>query len=275
MARDHFIPKAYLRHFTSGYLRGVSEGKLYAYSVTFERYRLVSINKHVGFEHNLYAEHPLDRDWNTYERSWPSVVDALRHRNHKAEIITDLLAFTAIQFCRVPAIMEVVAKRIAFANHRVIRTELDGKPVNGMLIKMVHTHQVLDFISDILPSIIDSARAEYHWEILHNTTIEHFLTNDQPCMWDISTGNVIFPISLDLALVGTYTEKRNISPSFKAIDATHDLVRQVNRSTVKNASRLIFSQHVTDELLRFFRENKKTPDLNPMSGGRSFSNTLE
>lgn len=273
MARDHFLPKTYLRHFTAGYLEGISDGRIEAYSVSFERHRSVSINKHVGFEHDLYAGHPLDKAWQTNEQRWPSVVEALRSADLRDEIISDLLTFTAIQFCRVPSSMEAVARQVAFSNRRVVQTELNGESVNAMMLDMVYTRQVLDQIERVLPSTISIAKTNYHWDIFCNQTDELFLTNDQPCMWDRESGGVVFPISLELALVGTYTETPRQEASVKVKKAKPNIIRKINRETIRKANRLIFAPYITSDLLRFFRKAKKEKNLDPMNGGRSFSNS--
>jgi hypothetical protein len=71
MAKDHFIPKAYLRGFTREYLTGQKGGKLVVYNPSSGNSGMLSINKHVGCESEFYNNHPLDKKWSqTIERTW-------------------------------------------------------------------------------------------------------------------------------------------------------------------------------------------------------------
>jgi Protein of unknown function (DUF4238) len=107
MAKDHFIPRAYLRGFTHEYLTGQKGGKLVVYNPSSGNSGSVSINEHVACEPEFYNGHPLDKKWSeTIERTWGNVRDRLKAGENTHELLDQLFWFFSAQFIRTPLIYE-------------------------------------------------------------------------------------------------------------------------------------------------------------------------
>jgi hypothetical protein len=271
MAKDHYIPRGYLRGFTREYLDDTKGGQIFVYPLSSGRYRSASINKHVGFEPNFYHNHPLDKAWQKIEQQWPEIIRALQQSSTDRAIIGGVLSFVAIQFVRVPATMERISRQLAWANRKTVDIEFEGRKAKAAVMDMVKTSDVLDAISATLPRIKQSAENEYFWTCYHNPFRLRFITSDNPCYYDSANREVFLPVTLDLGLSGKrITNGRK--PGLEHDDASHETVRRFNRLTVKNAIRFVYSHASSERLRDVIKRHRIDRDTDPLSGGRSWTN---
>jgi Protein of unknown function (DUF4238) len=268
MARDHFIPRTYLRSFTPEYLKGTPGGELITYAVHRDRYKKVSLNRHIGFEPDLYNAHPIDKQWQEHERRWPTTLAALKQRSTAVDILEELFTFATIQFVRVPQFMELIARQLAVANRRTVETEWEGKPLRGVILDNPSVDNVLDNIAARMPELRNTVGREYKWTCCHNSTSELFLTSDNPFAYRGDSDDFAFPLSLDIAVWGETSESE--SHIFNHSNGTSELVRKINRRTVKNAERLVFSHQMSNDLRRFIKRHHTPLNLDPMAHGRTW-----
>ena len=76
------------------------------------------------------------------------------------------------------------------------------------------------------------------------TTSDHFLTNDDPVYthrtgMGLAQGEFTFPISKNIALWATKYKKYSYDRSYQ--NATPRMVKEINRRTIQNATRFVFS----------------------------------
>jgi hypothetical protein len=271
MAKDHYIPRGYLRKFTPEYLNGTRSGQIFVYPLWSERHRSASINKHVGFEPDFYHNHPLDKAWQEIEQQWPQIIRALQQSSTDRPIIDGLLSFTTIQFVRVPATMERISRQLAWAARKNVDIEFEGRKTKAAVMDMVKTSDLLDAVATLLPGIKQSAEDEYFWTCYHNPFHLRFVTSDNPCYYDPADGEVFLPLTLDLGLSGKLL-RNGRKPGLKHDEASHKTVRRFNRLTVQNARRFVYSHASSERLRDFIKRHRIDRDTDPLYGGRSWTN---
>jgi hypothetical protein len=259
MARDHYVPRTYLRHFTGEYLKGERGGELNVYDLFRFRPRRASINRHVASEENFYANHAIDKRWQADETQWPSVIEAIKADNLSPDSILSLLRFAAIQVGRVPASMEKIARTLAYRNAK--RFPLPGQPGKiGMVMDMVPTAELLDHVQGAILEGIEWFQYFTTWTCYRNQTSEPFLTSDNPCVTINNPSSVYFPLALDLALVGEADGRRLREPDLQYRQATNAMVRKINVQIVRSADDYIYSSLASDDLTRFLKKQRKGVD---------------
>ena len=273
MARDHYIPRTYLRHFTKKYLSGERGGELAVYNLFNFRYRRASINVHIGFEEGFYANHAIDKRWQAEEMKWPRVVEKLQSRADDVAVISDLLRFAAIQVGRVPVNMERVAKAMAFQKAR--KVPLPGQPGRaGMIVDMVSTAELLDAVDEGNTRRIDLFGSFTSWTCHHSQTAELLFTSDNPCLIVAETSSIYFPLSANLALIGHAVSERLLAPRLCHRNATPETVRKINALIVKGAKDFIYAADASAGLGKFIEKHRKGIDRFAMAG-RTFAGKVE
>lgn len=267
MAKDHFIPRAYLRGFTEGYLTGEKGGELIVYSPSSGNAGKLSINDYVGCEPEFYNNHPVDKLWSqTIEQSWPSVRKSLKEQEADAALLDSLFWFVGAQFIRTHSFMNRVAHTVAVQNAK--RVNRGGK--RGMILNMTATTAVMDRVQSLWPHARLQLEKDYTWKVYHNSHSRLFLTSDNPCQGGVAgNSGVIMPIALDMALVGRLLEPGE-KPTFGHSKAAMEMVAKINRAVVRECNSHVYAHCETDDLRRFVKENYVRPDV--MTGGRSFAN---
>jgi len=271
MARDQYLPRTYLRNFTPEYLTGKKGGIIEVYSLWSERHRSASISKHVGFELDFYDNHPLDKAWQDLEEKWPETVGALQSRSTAAVVVDTLLSFLAIQFVRVPTMMERVSRQLSLRNMKTVDIEFEGRKTKAAVMDMVKTSDVLDTIATMLPGIKQSATDEYVWTCYHDPFRLKFITCDNPCHYNWTTGESFLPLALDLGLFGTLRDKGR-KPSVRHRQISHEDIRKFNRLIIENAKRFVYCHTSSKRLVDRIKRHRSDTLVDPMHGGRSFAN---
>lgn len=268
--KDHFVPKAYLRGFTSDYLEGKKGGVLVVYHPGLGWVNRLSINDYVACEPEFYDNHPIDKYWSqTIEQNWPEVRTRLKNKEASSDLLDELFWFVAAQFIRTHHFMNIAARRISLAQAKRKRVTLEGREVTGMYLGMADTAEVMNYVSQFWPIARRCFETDYNWTVYHNSHSRLFLTSDDPCQWEPKTESVIMPLALDLVLVGEIVPD-GIEPRFRYSNASSDLVGKVNRGTVRGCNSCVYSHEDTSELRRFMKKNHVNRDI--MLVGRRFSN---
>lgn len=271
MARDHYLPRTYLRNFTPEYLTKKKGGIIEVYSLWSERHRRASISKHVGFEPDLYDNHPLDKAWQDVEQKWPETIAALQSHSTADATVETLLSFFTVQFVRVPAMMERVSRQLSLRNMKTVDIEFEGRKSRAAVMDTVKTSDVLDALAKMLPDIKQSATDEYVWTCYHNPLRLKFITCDNPCYYNWTTGESFFPLALDMGLFGKLTDKGR-KPSIRHRQISHDQIRKFNRLTIGNAKRFVYCHTSSRRLVEGIARHRSDTLLDPMQGGRTFAN---
>ena len=269
--KDHFVPKAYLRGFTRDYLRGKKGGVLVVHHPGLGWANRLSINDYVGCESEFYDNHPIDKYWSqTIEQRWPEVRTRLKSKETSSELLDELFWFVAAQFVRTHHFMNIAARRISLEQAKQQkRVTLEGREVTGMYLGTADTGEVMNRVSQFWPIARRCLETDYNWTVHHNSFSRLFLASDNPCLWEPKTGGVTMPLALDLALVGEIIPD-GAAPNLRHSNASPDLVRKVNRSTVRGCNSCVYSHEDTSELRRFMKKNHVDRDI--MLVGRQFSN---
>jgi hypothetical protein len=105
--------------------------------------------------------------------------------------------------------------------------------------------------------------------LYHNSGSQWFLTSDDPCQWNPKTEGITMPLALDLALVGRVLNSGE-GPSFHHINASTDLIGEINRSIVSGCNSWVYAHEEIEDLRCFIRENFVKPDI--LLSGRAFTN---
>ncbi len=145
MAKDHFIPRAYLRGFTHEYLTGQKGGKPVVYNPSSGNSASLSINEHLACETEFYNGHPLDKEWSrTIERTWGNVRHRVKAGENTPELLDQLFWFVSAQFIRTHSFMSRVGRQIAWEERKKSQVTLDGREVSGIIMDVADTTSVMD-----------------------------------------------------------------------------------------------------------------------------------
>lgn len=270
VSTDHFVPRAYLRGFTCKNTAGDDTGRIVVYVPGLGLSKTLGINKDIACEPEFYNKHPLDKQWSaTIERTWPDIRTRLAEREASPNLLDGLFQFVSAQWIRTPRYMNCLARPLALQKATVSEIQFQGGKFEGMFVDIVKTNEVTSF----LPAHWKAARAimekEYAWQIFHALPPQFFLTNDNPVQCDPTTGRVTAPLSLNMALVGTWLDADG-TMEFSHADATPDVIENVNHAIVAGCDSFVYAHEQTDKLRRFVQKNHVRRDILAM--GRSFSN---
>lgn len=274
MPKDHYVPKAYLRGFTPGYLAGKKDGVLFQYYPLVHTVERLSINDYVACEPDFYANHPIDKHWSkTIEQKWPWVRAQLKDCQSNDTLLDELLWFASAQIMRTPTFMNRVAQNIS-AERAIPQTitDPDGTKWTGRLFDMVHTDDVMAVVAGVWPRGRRAFQEQYAWKLCHNSSERNFLTSDNPCRWDMAKDEVTMPVALDMVLIGTRKPK-GTEVVFHHTKADSELVGKVNRATVAACDSWVYAQEDTPELRRFMVKNYPRPKIGDPTG-RKFTTRL-
>jgi hypothetical protein len=265
---DHFVPRTYLRGFTCKNPAGDNTGLIVVYPAGFGVSKTLGINAAVACEPEFYDKHPLDKKWSeTIERTWPAVRTRLENREVTPDLLDELFQFASAQWIRTPRYMNEVARLLALQKATISPIEFQGHKGNGMFLDMTSTNEVMA----ILPVLWADERAaleeDYAWQVFHGLPRHAFLTSDNPAQCDPSR-RVTMPLSLDMALVGTLLGDDS-KGTFNHVDATPDVINEINRTTVAGCDSFVYAHEATEELRRFVEKNYVSRDL--LLRGRSFT----
>jgi Protein of unknown function (DUF4238) len=274
MAKDHFVPRAYLRGFTAEYLSGSKGGEIVVYKPAFGTSRRLSINDYVACEPEFYDNHPVDKEWSqTIEQKWPSVRQRLKDRQSGSTLLDDLFWFVAAQYIRTHFFMHRIARRIAWEKAKRNPVKLEGEEGHGLILDMTDTEEVMDVVQRLWPEGRRHVERDYVWKVYHNSHSRLFLTSDDPCQGgDSLRGEVAMPLALDMALVGRLLSPGQ-RPTFGHSNASIETVGKINRSTVRECRSFVYSHEETEELRHFVKKNYVKRD--PLFSGRNFTNDPE
>jgi Protein of unknown function (DUF4238) len=264
------VPKAYLRGFTLEYLANKKGGELVVYVAASGKSRKVSINDHIACEPEFYNNHPLDKEWSkTIECTWPAVRNALRERENTPQLLEQLFRFVAAQFVRTHTFMNYISRSLAMQRAKRTRLSFEGRQGTGLILDMASTTEVMDAVRSLWPPKCDLLQSDYAWTLYHNSGSQWFLTSDDPCQWNPKTEGITMPLALDLALVGRVLNSGE-GPSFHHINASTDLIGEINRSIVSGCNSWVYAHEEIEDLRCFIRENFVKPDI--LLSGRAFTN---
>jgi hypothetical protein len=170
MAKDHFVPKAYLRGFTQEYLTGKKGGNIVVYSPAFGTCRRLSVNDYVACEPEFYDNHPIDKRWSqTIEQKWPSVRDALKNRETNSDILDELFWFVGAQLMRTHTYMNHVARFLAFRDAKKVQVDREGRKGTAVFMNMADTGEVMQYVQDRWPVARETLETDYIWKLHHNS----------------------------------------------------------------------------------------------------------
>src|ERR1051325_6765800 len=148
MAKDHFVPRAYLRGFTAEYLGGSKGGQIVVYKPSSGASRRLSINEYVACEPEFYDNHPVDKEWSkTIEQKWPSVRQRLKDRQSDSALLDDLFWFVAAQYIRTHSFMHCIARQIAWEKAKRNPVKLRSEEGHGLILDMTDTADVMEAVS--------------------------------------------------------------------------------------------------------------------------------
>ena len=276
MAKDHFVPRAYLRGFTAGYLSGNKGGEIIVYKPAFGTSRRLSINEYVACEPEFYDNHPVDKEWSkTIEQKWPGVRQRLKDRKSDSTLLDDLFWFVAAQYIRTHSFMHQVAHRLALEKAKRNPVRLPGQEGHGLILDMTDTQDVMDVVQGLWPECRRRLERGYVWKVYHNSHSRRFLTSDDPCQVGDSRSQssfVVMPLALDMTLVGRLLNS-NEGPTFGHSNASIEIVGRINRCAVRECRLYVYAHEETDELRRFVKKNYVNRD--PSFSGRNFTNDPE
>lgn len=268
MGKDHYVPKAYLRGFTSEYRRGWKGGALAVYRPGCKDGKKLNINDYVACEPDFYARHPLDKHWSmTIEQKWPGVRNGLKNGNADAALLDNLFWFVSAQLLRTPSAMEHLARILNCENASVKEVEFEGRKLRGLFMGYANTHDVLDRVAKLWPKVRRDLEHSYKWTVLQATDADGFLTSDNPCSMD-SGGNILMPVALDLTLDG-----RRIASPAAPMDhrpVAREFVDGVNERVVRACDSFIYSHELSDDVGSFVARHYRPKDI--MESGRTFKN---
>jgi ATP:corrinoid adenosyltransferase len=277
MAKDHFVPRAYLRGFTAEYLGGSKGGQIVVYKPSSGASRRLSINEYVACEPEFYDNHPVDKEWSkTIEQKWPSVRQRLKDRQSDSALLDDLFWFVAAQYIRTHSFMHCIARQIAWEKAKRNPVKLEGEEGHGLILDMTDTADVMDAVQRLWPEGRRHIEQDYAWKVYHNSHSRLFLTSDDPCQGGdsqtASRGGVVMPLALDVALVGRLLSP-GMKPTFGHSNASAEMVGKINRSTVRECRSFVYAHEETEELRSFVKKNHVKRD--PQFSGRNFTNDPE
>ena len=257
MAKDHFIPKAYLRGFTREYLLGKKGGQLVVYNASSGNYGTLSINNYVACEPEFYNGHPLDKHWSrTIEQTWPNVRERLKARETGDDLLDELFWFVSAQFIRTSSYMNRVSRAIGWNQRKKMRVPLDGRPATGIFVDTTSTTDVMNEVQQKWPDARASLGEDYVWTVYHNSSSRLFLTSDDPCQLDDKTQDVVMPLALDVAIVGRIVVDGE-SSHLRHCDASPEMIKKINQGVVRRCKSLVYSHHESKELRRFVNETSR------------------
>ena len=275
MAKDHFIPRAYLRGFTKEYLTRQKGGKLVVYNPSSGNSGRLSINDHVACEPEFYNGHPIDKEWSrTIERTWGNVRDRLKGGENTSELLDQLFWFVSAQFIRTHSFMSRVARQIAWQERKKSQVTLDGREVSGIFMNVADTTSVMNRVRAAWPTAKGALETDYVWTVYHNHSERLFLTSDDPCQLDDRTQKVVMPLALDLAISGRLVEDSE-EAYLRHADASAEVIRKINQGVIRECRSLVYSHEETDELRRFVTRYCAPLSSSPLAIGRGFANNPE
>ncbi len=274
MPRDHFVPKAYLRGFVPEYLSGGRGGNLVVYRPSSGNSKRLNINDYVACETEFYNNHPIDKHWShTIEQSWPRVRHHLANRGCEKDQLDELFWFVSAQYIRTHSFMRIVARSISWENRQAKQVSFDGKQAKCVFVDVAKTDDVLEVVQRCWPELRDILRENYSWTVYHNRCTRLFLTSDDPCMREPSSGDFMIPIALDMYLIGQTVPLRSSPATIRHTSASTEMVRKVNQAAVKGCHSFVYSHEETEQLRRFVKKHHVEHDV--MLAGRGFMNQPE
>jgi hypothetical protein len=272
--RDHFVPKAYLRGFVPEYLSGRRGGNLVVYRPSSGNSKLLSINDYVACETEFYNNHPIDKHWSqTIEQSWPRVRQHLANRGSDKDLLDELFWFVSAQFIRTHSFMDSVARRLSWENRQVKKIPFEGRLGNSVVVGMAKTDDVMEEVQRFWPQLRKTLEESYSWTVCHNNHARLFLTSDDPCMREPSTGDFMMPVALDMYLIGKTAPLSSAPATLHHTNASPDIIKKANQTAVRGCNSFVYSHEETEELRRFVKKHYVEQDV--ALGGRGFSNEPE
>ena len=288
--KHHYIPKFYL----NGFIEVGKTKQLYVYEKYKENY-FNTAPDNIGCERNYYAVKNIDEstDTNTIEDFLHEQIESPSHavllkirnqQNISPEEKWIFANYIAYLIRRVPATRKdseiTMTKRIAELTREKWDAEIDlaisKMPTDQDLYEVYRQkiHQIFDKCERTAPGWLFAGHLQYPspmttnaiknmtWRYLVCPKDYFYLTNDNPVFYDKSIGignrysELTLPISYKIALLLTWRTDSHEG----YITATSQQVKEINRRTVKNSTRFVFSPFNTEWIITLV--NKSYHKLN-------------
>lgn len=270
--RHHYVPKAYLKHFTA------PDGKLFVYrkdnptnpyrvtpeNAALRRYYYSQPKEEGGWDNNALEDH-----FSTVEGQWPDVMDRVMARENLSACIEALYMFVALQRVRVPATRDMHELMRADAVMALARQlQASGKlpptpPGHEDLLDKVNVsidpHTSIRAIPDALKAV-GMVLDLLGLHVIENETALPFLTTDNPVIWYdpsipewsrlpyrvVPTGHIemCFPLSPTRLLYGSTGMRENYATkgvTYSKVTSVR-VVKGINRSICRFGYEAVYAQ---------------------------------
>jgi hypothetical protein len=187
--------------------------------------------------------------------------------------LDELFWFVSAQYVRTHSFMNYVAHRLSMVNRRVKKIPFEGKQKNVVSVGMAKTGDVLGEVQRFWPQLRKTLEERYSWTVYHNSHARLFLTSDDPCMREPSTGDFMMPVALDMYLIGKTVPLNSAPAILHHTNASMEMIKKMNQAAVKGCHSFVYSHEETKELSRFVKKHYVEHDV--ALGGRGFSNQPE
>lgn len=275
MARDHYIPQAYLKQFHC------DKGSNIVYMLKKDReceaYKTVHTRSICNIENGNRSDFLLDREalenfLKDLEPSLPNIIEKIKRQEIDFEVLDVLSSIISYIYNCAPTGRKIIKKSNTYALEKIVKKIPEINAPIEFIDKGKSLSELLDL--GIIKINVDDAFAlaraaeniwafkEYlikgDWTFLFSDSRVALITSDYPIISKFDefgySGEFLFPITPNIVVKIKIFRNMNFG-KYRLLRISSKDIRKINRDIIRNTQKYIFSSNRSYEIIEMIRKN--------------------